>query len=280
MDRLLPIELVTDGDARVRSFPFDPVEFAEDHRLEIIAEILGLAILYLKNGQKPWDIPKDMDCRFKKWMQVVGAILELRGIDGFMSNTVRMESELDSQQQEFEELARRVFTAKGNAWLSATEVLDYCKTGSLGNPEGPALQFQETKNSKQPAKQLAKYVLAPRVLKPVNIEQDEVKPRQLVRLELIKNSSTHNNEYRFEPVSGGAVVSRKNDEGLPPQANLPSIKDLQDCSGGKGGNSIQGNSIYNTNNIKNNNCYGIPRATTTVYHRTTANPDPWEGAEI
>lgn len=251
-DRLLPIMLEAEGDARERTFDFDPIDYATQHRLEIIGEWLGLAITVLKSGKK-WKIPPGVDQRFKTWMEVIGAILEARGIEGFMKDMTEVESEIDELYEQFVELARRVHTDRKSDLLKAKEVAVYC-----GSSYGDRLFTDLLDGKKQPERELAKYILLKFVGKKVNLSVEEGAVPVIVKLERQFNSSVKVNEYRFvgEQTTGGASGSDCGSGGSDgseqgsEKSPLPLTSSYEEHlnTGVKGGKS------YEFNLVSQNNC--------------------------
>ncbi|MBI3832488.1 MAG: hypothetical protein HY291_23390 [Planctomycetes bacterium] len=211
LDRLLLIDLETIGDARERVFEFDPANFVSEHHLEILSEVLGLCLLCMQE-QVVWEAQQGTDVRFKKWMQVIGAMLKRRGLHGFMSRTDETAEEVDEDLGQFNRLALRAYTAKGNAWLRAKDLLPFCKTGAPGTADDSII-FGKVVSGPTPERKLAIYVLAPRVGKKVRLPDEEQQSPREIALEVDEDAKSKARKFRFELVSGVSGVSGDGGDG-------------------------------------------------------------------
>lgn len=154
-DRLLPINLIVCGGAKIRAFEVDPVTYVKEHRCDIVGEVMGLAISCL-NDDHWWSIPAGYDRRFERWMQVVGGLLELRGLPGFMKPTEDEQQETEEDVQQRLELLSRMCGEFKGAKFRAKDAVSICAIP-------PGMLFAGYLVGGQPEKSLSAYVLEPLV---------------------------------------------------------------------------------------------------------------------
>ena len=231
LDRLLPINLVVEGDARKRTFAFDPVVFIHEHRTHIIEEVFGLALVCLRENRE-WQIPRNMDRRFDRWMKLIGAMLEVRGLQGFMENLDEVQDEVDGECEEFTELARRVFTAEGEKWLRPNEIAEYCRAGKGGDQP---LYEKILGATKQPARHVSTYVLTPNVGRRVVLPKADDAEPIIVTLDAKVDAKSKSRCYRFTvPQTGGSGLDTPL-EGPPGDPQCTSTESVGGGGGGQNG---------------------------------------------
>jgi len=108
------------GDPAKRPMPAigDPVEYARDHRAEILGELLGMLLIWKEKGCRSIQIP----CRFRAWAAMINGILVANGFNDFLSTYGVDAREGDERQSAFEELALarpNEFLRPGD-WLAET----------------------------------------------------------------------------------------------------------------------------------------------------------------
>ncbi|QVL31726.1 hypothetical protein KIH39_23250 [Telmatocola sphagniphila] len=111
VSRSLPIRLHYDGDPRSRQFPtdFDPMQFAREHRSEIISELMGMVIHWVQQG-RPTGNGRH---RFRVWGQVISGIMEANGFHEFLANISEASEEFDSDRTHLMALADSVIRLQG-----------------------------------------------------------------------------------------------------------------------------------------------------------------------
>ncbi|MBF0313354.1 MAG: DUF3854 domain-containing protein [Oligoflexia bacterium] len=110
--RALPVELYYPDNPSKRKFCIlDPAAYAEEHREQLLAELIGFIEVWKAKG-KPI---KDIDYRFKRYAGIIGGILEANGHSEFLSNADEAAAKFDDTLQEiaylFEGHLDQVFTA-------------------------------------------------------------------------------------------------------------------------------------------------------------------------
>ena len=86
--RSVPIFL-SSANAQVRKSILD---YAEDHREEILGELLNLVLTWIEKGSQKAHVRFD---KFQKWADIVNGILVSAGIEGFLSNFEESAGKLD-----------------------------------------------------------------------------------------------------------------------------------------------------------------------------------------
>lgn len=83
ISRSLPVRMHYEGDPQKRKFAnADLIEYAMRYRKEILGELFGLVIRWIQNGK-----PKaERAHRCGPWSQIVGGILSVAGVHGFLAN--------------------------------------------------------------------------------------------------------------------------------------------------------------------------------------------------
>lgn len=123
------INLYYEGDPERRSFSIaDPEGYAEEHRLELLGELIGMVERWKASG-----MPKaSVHSRFNKrgWGTVVGGILEACGEPDFLANADEAASLLDETRREFMELVGILVEHPQGTWTAA-ELVELCGKHSL-----------------------------------------------------------------------------------------------------------------------------------------------------
>lgn len=135
VSRSVVINLQHEGDPKRRTFHVDdPEGYAEQHRWELLGELIGMVQRWLHAG-----LPKaNVNTRFNKrgWGHIVGGILETNGLLGFLANAEAAAAELDETRREFTELVAALADHPRGIWTAA-ELVDLCRAeGLLANDLG------------------------------------------------------------------------------------------------------------------------------------------------
>src|SRR3954470_1267595 len=103
--------------------------YAEQHRLELLGELIGMIERWIAAG-----MPRaDVNSRFNKrgWGNIVGGILETNGEPDFLANAEEAASLLDETRREFTELVGVLVDHPQGTWTAA-EMVELCgKEGLL-----------------------------------------------------------------------------------------------------------------------------------------------------
>jgi len=84
--RSLPVRLHYDGNIDVRSFSVNELaKYVGDHRLEILAELIGMVTGWLKAG-RPLPSQPAQHSVSNEWAATIDAILQFNGYTGFLTN--------------------------------------------------------------------------------------------------------------------------------------------------------------------------------------------------
>lgn len=101
--RSVIVNLEHEGDPTKRSFSLaDPEGYAEDHREAILGELLGMIERWKAAGRPLADTHTRFDKR--NWGRIVGGILAVNGLQGFLSNAEEAATEFDHTRRDFAEL--------------------------------------------------------------------------------------------------------------------------------------------------------------------------------
>ncbi len=111
-----------------------------DHRGDLIAALLILARYWFHQGR-----PKPKRVRplgsFESWCNVVGGILELAGVEGFLGNSETMLEQADSDAVQWEAFLSVLAEIFGDEPFRATDVFEKLGTnGTLAAPDGKRLR--------------------------------------------------------------------------------------------------------------------------------------------
>lgn len=99
--RCVPVSLFLEGDPTQRTYSLaKPEDYAAEHRLEILAELVGMVERWKAAGQ-----PRSSICnRFTEWAALIGGILDANGEPDFLANVSDAAAEMDQTRREFGEL--------------------------------------------------------------------------------------------------------------------------------------------------------------------------------
>jgi len=135
VSRSVVINLEYEGDPKRRAFQVaDPEGYAEQHRLELLGELIGMVERWRAAG-----MPRaNVDTRFNKrgWGNIVGGILLINGEPDFLANAEEAAAQLDETRREFAELVAVLVDHDQGNW-TATELAELCgREGLLANDLG------------------------------------------------------------------------------------------------------------------------------------------------
>jgi hypothetical protein len=90
--RGIPIRLFCEGDPRRRNFKGRPLQYAADHRLEILGELAAMVLRWVEQGRRLG--PQSHRCA--RWAAVLGGILGANGLgEFFLKNVAEAEAQMD-----------------------------------------------------------------------------------------------------------------------------------------------------------------------------------------
>jgi hypothetical protein len=119
--RSVLVDLFHEGNPTRRTFTItNPEGYAEQHRIEILGELIGMVERWKSAG-----MPKaDTASRFNKrdWARTVGGILEANGEPGFLGNAETAAIELDETYREFAELVSVMAKDSNGEWTATALV--------------------------------------------------------------------------------------------------------------------------------------------------------------
>lgn len=124
VSRSVVINLEHEGDPKRRTFQLaDPEGYAEEHRTELLGELLGMVERWKDAGMPCVSV----NTRFNKrgWGNVVGGILHVCGLPDFLANADAAAEELDDSRRDFVELIRLLADHPQGSWTPA-ELVEQC----------------------------------------------------------------------------------------------------------------------------------------------------------
>ena len=127
--RSVVVNLHYEGDPERRTFEIaDPEGYAQQHRLELLGELIGMVERWKSQGQPQAKIHS----RFNKrsWGNIVGGILEACGEPDFLANAEEDAAQLDETRREFAELVSLLADHQQGTWTAA-ELVTLCGTYKL-----------------------------------------------------------------------------------------------------------------------------------------------------
>lgn len=127
--RSVVINLYYEGDPARREFSIDdPEGFAQQHRLELLGELIGMVERWKASGMPMAKVHS----RFNKrgWGNIVGGILEACGEPDFLANADEAAALLDETRREFAELIVVLAEHAQGTW-TASELVELCGTHGL-----------------------------------------------------------------------------------------------------------------------------------------------------
>ncbi|MDB5388878.1 MAG: hypothetical protein JWM11_4524, partial [Planctomycetaceae bacterium] len=127
------INLYHEGDPERREFTIaDPEGYAQQHRLELLGELIGMVERWKSAGMRQAKVHS----RFNKrgWGNIVGGILEACGEPDFLANADEAATLLDETRREFGELVEVLANHSQGNW-TASELVDLCRRVGLMNAD-------------------------------------------------------------------------------------------------------------------------------------------------
>lgn len=110
VSRGLPIQLFYEGRTEDRTFAGpDPLEYAREHRLEILGELAGMVVRWNQQGRP--DGQRAHRCHY--WARVIGGALETAGLPEFLANAGTAAATFNTALDELAALAEAVIAAGG-----------------------------------------------------------------------------------------------------------------------------------------------------------------------
>lgn len=135
VSRSVIINLQYEGDPKRRRFELeDPEGFAEQHRVELLGELIGMTQVWIDAGRPLAAV----NTRFNKrgWGSTIGGILAANRRHGFLDNADEAASDLDETRREFVELVAMLIDHQQGNWVAAELVTQCQKDGLLSNDLG------------------------------------------------------------------------------------------------------------------------------------------------
>lgn len=129
MTRSVVVNLFHEGNPERRKFSItDPEGYAQEHRLEILGELIGMVERWKASGM----LKANTDSRFNKrgWGDIVGGILECNGDPDFLANSEEAATQLDDTRREFSDLVATLAEHKQGNW-TAKELVEVCDKHDL-----------------------------------------------------------------------------------------------------------------------------------------------------
>jgi hypothetical protein len=124
VSRSVVINLEYEGDPKRRAFRVaDPEGYAEQHRFELLGELIGMVERWRAAG-----MPRaNVNTRFNKrgWGNIIGGILQSNGEPDFLANAEEAAAQLDETRREFTELVAVLLDHQQGIW-TATGLAELC----------------------------------------------------------------------------------------------------------------------------------------------------------
>ncbi|GAA4440255.1 hypothetical protein [Bremerella cremea] len=127
--RSVIVNLLHEGNPERRTFSIaDPEGFAQEHRLELLGELIGMVERWKASGMPP----ATTHSRFNKrgWGNIVGGILEACGEPDFLANSEDAATQLDDTRREFSDLVEALADHPQGTW-TPKELVEYCDKHSI-----------------------------------------------------------------------------------------------------------------------------------------------------
>jgi hypothetical protein len=125
VSRSVVIRLPYEGDPKGRTFASEPLEYATQHRQEVLGELLGMVLRWNRHG-RPMGKQRH---RCDRWAKIIGGILGVVGLgEHFLGNGEEAEAEMDEGLQVLATLADLI-VQKQLAGYSVTKTSDASKAG-------------------------------------------------------------------------------------------------------------------------------------------------------
>ena len=129
--RIIPIRLdagVERPEERSGFKHADLPGYVRQHRSELVSACLSLIQAWLEAGQPHGTATLG---RFEAWAGVMGGILDVAGVSGFMSGRERLHSEADKETTEWASFCEAWWSTYGERAVTASELFDIVKERKL-----------------------------------------------------------------------------------------------------------------------------------------------------
>jgi len=127
--RSVVVNLYHEGNPERRTFSItDPEGYAEEHRLELLGELIGMVERWKVSGRPQASVHS----RFNKqgWGTLIGGILAVSGEPGFLANAEEAAAQLDETRREFSDLIATLAGHPRSHW-TAGELVEHCDAHGL-----------------------------------------------------------------------------------------------------------------------------------------------------
>lgn len=124
VSRSVVVNMFYEGAPERRTFSIpDPENYAQEHRLELLGELIGMVERWKDAGQPLANV----DSRFNKrgWGNIIGGILATAGEPDFLTNAEEAATQLDDTRREFADLISIVADHPQGIWTAA-ELTELC----------------------------------------------------------------------------------------------------------------------------------------------------------
>lgn len=130
VSRGLPIRLYYEGPADQRRFgDGDPVEYARQHRAELLGELAGMVLRWNQIGRP--SPPQSVQHRCREWAWILGGILHANGFPEFLQNQNEATQDFDQDVDQLAAVAEIVLL------LHHDDVVDENHAGFTATKTGP-----------------------------------------------------------------------------------------------------------------------------------------------
>lgn len=122
--RCVVVNLFHEGNPERRSFSItDPEGYAQEHRSELLGELIGMVERWKASGRPEADVHS----RFNKrgWGTLIGGILAACGQPDFLANADDAATQLDDTRREFSDLIATLVDHPQGVW-TAGELVEHC----------------------------------------------------------------------------------------------------------------------------------------------------------
>jgi len=117
LSRGLPVRLAYDGPAGNRTFSGpEPLVYARDHRLELLAELAGFVVRWTLAGRPDGVRPH----RCHRWAKLIGGILLANGFPDFLANYEEASGEFNADLDDLAVLAAAALARPNGPYVITT----------------------------------------------------------------------------------------------------------------------------------------------------------------
>jgi hypothetical protein len=125
--RSVPVRLYLEGDDK-RDFKFDPTQYAQDCRTELLAELLGMVERWLAASSPLGKYRHALNS--SGWANIIGGILDVNQKTGFLASNSEVEDGSNSELKEFADLVVAIFHHQ-KFYFSASEMAEVAMQNKL-----------------------------------------------------------------------------------------------------------------------------------------------------